>query len=382
MNKDIINTMDVRKRNRSKVMSHIIKKITATKIELQKETGFSYSTIGNILIDLLDGGYISETERAPSTGGRKPKTVSLNYGDYLFLSIDLSNHNFHWAIYDLRAVIIIDQYYTYNYEISFKTNMERFADWINNVCQKKNLDFKKVSGIGIATPGYYRETNDRIFHSSYKDLETIKIKNFFYNKFKIPVLIMNDANTAAYNEISSYNYSKSKCIFYLLITKDGVGSAIAIEGEIFTGAKGYAGESHVIHIEYNGQIKSMGDWLYPESDLKYLSARLGYSVTETQFFDLFRDKNQYAMEIYTKIVYTLSSGLFQVFNILNPSDLLISGFYNGYGDQMVQDLLKILKEKTQEYQIEGLKISLSHFTDKTILSGIGKKLINQWCNNI
>lgn len=150
MNKDILSTMDMRKRNRSKVMSIMINNVTATKNELQRETQFSYSTIGNIIKDLLDGMYISEIEKAPSTGGRKPAILSLNFGSYLFLSIDFSCHNFHWAIHDLRNFIIIDHYYEYDYELSFNTNMEKFVELIHIVCEKNKLDFKKVYGMGIA----------------------------------------------------------------------------------------------------------------------------------------------------------------------------------------------------------------------------------------
>ena len=382
MKKEALTTMGLRRRNRNKVMSILIKRVTATKNELQKETQFSYSTIGNILNDLLIGGYISKTKKAPSTGGRKPKIISLNYNKFLFLSIDLSIHNFHWAIHDLRGTIIFNHFYSYDYESGFKNNIMELIKEIMVLCRKNKIDTGKICSLGIATPGYYREKNGHIFRSSYDELESINIKEAFSKKLDMPILIVNDANVAAYNEIYSFNYLDSLCMIYLLITKEGVGSAITIRGEIFTGARGYAGETHIIPIEYKGKITMLGDLLLPETDMKYLSSRLGMEIDDKTFFKLFEEKNPYAMEIYEKTVHALSSGLFQILNLLNPSDIIISGFYNPYGDRMAADILKRIKAKVNPYQIEGLKISLSHFSEETILMGLGKKLINQWCGRI
>lgn len=382
MENEIFNTMVLRQRNRNTVLSILIRKVTATKNELQAETQFSYSTIGNILNDLLKGGYISEIRKGPSTGGRKPVILSLNYENYLFLSLDFSNKNFHWSVHDLRGVIIFDHFYKYDYQIDLEKNIRRNLEDIVSICGSRNVDIKKIRGLGIATPGYYKEEEDRIFRSSYEELESVNIKKIFSQKFNIPIIILNDANVAAYNEVYSANYMNSKCLVYLLITREGVGSAIWIKGEIFSGAKGSAGEVHMSPIEHKGKLTTLGDMLHPETDLSWISERLGMSIDEKVFFRLFEEKNTYALMLYEKTVHALSTALSQVFNILNPSDIIISGFYNRYGCRMAEDVLMKIKEQTHPSQCEDLMVSLSHFSGDTILMGLGKKMINNWCGNI
>lgn len=374
--------MELRQRNRVNVLSILIRQVETTINDLKRDTDFSYSTIGNIVNDLQKKGLISEGRKAPSTGGRKPKIITLNYQKYLFLSIDLSSHNFHWAVHDLRGVIIYDHYYKYDYSSSFQRNLENLVEEIKTHCRKKRINMSKLNFLGLGTPGYYKEEEGRVFHSSYEEIESIRINDFLSEKFELPIIIKNDANIAAYSEISSFHYQESKCLVYFLITREGVGSAIILGGEVFPGARGYAGETHEILIEYKGKITTMGDLLSPEDDKKYLSSRLGIEIDDETFFKLFEEKNPYALELYEKTIQALSCGFQQIINLLNPSDIIISGFYNAYGEQMGEEIMKILEKRMNPHQIEGLKISFSHFSDKTILIGLGKWMINQWCSNI
>jgi glucokinase len=138
-------------------------------------------------------------------------------------------------------------------------------------------DLSSFSGLGIATPGIL-------------DIEGITVKappNFAdWNEFKlgeavasrlnnpIPVKVENDANAAAIAE-SKFGAGRGHDNFLFVIWGTGVGGGIILNGKIYHGPHGGAGEFGHISIKYDGAECNCGNIGCIESYVgqRYLSSR-------------------------------------------------------------------------------------------------------------
>jgi len=374
-------TIQLRQRNRLELLKILLLKKQATRNQLTATTGFSYSTIGNLLSDLEKEEFIKVSDEADSTGGRKPKIIRLNPDKAYFVALDLSDMAFYWAISDLTATAILKEKLTLspseNITVAFRNNLDR----IRAKCEEMGIT-NKIMFFGVSIPGYLNEEKGTIVSASHEELEKISLIPEIQNITNAEIIVRNDANIAAFNEVSSLSRVQNVDIFYLLIIKKGIGSAIIINNELYIGTSGIAGEIHQTPIYLKNRTILMGEILSPEDNLKEVSTQLGKEVKKEDFFELYKQKNPLAIDIYNNILEAMSTGLIFVNNLLNPSHILISGFYNEYGNKLLNDIRQKFRETSEGYYYKEPNIAFAHYHEDIFLEGITKYMISKWISNL
>lgn len=115
-----------------------------------------------------------------------------------------------------------------------------------------SFDLINVRAIGIGVPGLVDHKNDRVIDvlniHGWKD---VPLRSILEEKFQIPVAIENDANCFALGE---YHFGKRQKISSLVgvTIGTGLGTGIIINGKIYRGANGAAGEFGMM--DYNGKF--------------------------------------------------------------------------------------------------------------------------------
>jgi glucokinase len=106
----------------------------------------------------------------------------------------------------------------------------------------------RIKGIGIGAPNgnYYKNTIEHAANLPWKGV--IPFGKMIEDKFKIPVVLTNDANAAAIGEMM-YGAAKDMQDFIMITLGTGVGSGIVANGKLIYGHDGFAGElGHTIII--------------------------------------------------------------------------------------------------------------------------------------
>ena len=109
-----------------------------------------------------------------------------------------------------------------------------------------------VAGVGIAIPGLVNRQSDRVIASSF--LPSTVSDNLHAELTKatgLRVELENDANAAAYGEYMVGAGRGSRDLFYITIG-EGIGGAIILDGKLWTGSSGFAGEVGHITIDTEG----------------------------------------------------------------------------------------------------------------------------------
>ena len=109
-----------------------------------------------------------------------------------------------------------------------------------------------VAAIGVAIPGLVNRQTDRVVDS--RDLPSTMFEDLHGGLTRasgLRVEIENDANAAAYGEFKVGAGRGSRNLFYMMIG-NGIGGAIILDGKLWTGASGFAGEVGHITIDTEG----------------------------------------------------------------------------------------------------------------------------------
>jgi glucokinase len=111
----------------------------------------------------------------------------------------------------------------------------------------------RIKGIGVGAPNgnYYTGTIEYAPNLPWKGI--IPLARMMEDKFKIPVVLTNDANAAAIGEMM-YGAAQGMKDFIMITLGTGVGSGIVANGKLVYGHDGFAGELGHTTIIPNGRL--------------------------------------------------------------------------------------------------------------------------------
>ena len=111
--------------------------------------------------------------------------------------------------------------------------LDSLIQTVQNIWRKVN---KKNATIVVGCPGLI-DKNGVVQKALYIDIEGVNLRSLLKKKFHCPVAIINDANLQSL--AFSYHYKN----FLYIVVGTGVGGSLVSNGELYTGAHGFAGSS-------------------------------------------------------------------------------------------------------------------------------------------
>ncbi len=161
-----------------------------------------------------------------------------------FLGIDLSGPTMRAALVTAAGEVIERR--------ESPIEADRLVPKIAEVVQELRTSHPEIAAIGVAIPGLVNRQTDRVIAS--RDLPSTvrdELHSEFMDATGLRVEIENDANAAAYGEYIVGAGRGSRDMFYVTIG-DGIGGAIILDGKLWAGASGFAGEVGHITIDADG----------------------------------------------------------------------------------------------------------------------------------
>lgn len=139
--------------------------------------------------------------------------------------------------------------------------------------------YDNFSGIGIGVPGQVLENGVVVFLPNIEKFKTINLKKFLTGKYRVPVVINNDAKCFAFAE-AKLGVAKKYSRVVGVILGTGIGSGLVIEQKIFKGKDGLAGEfDHFLMFDgktLREHVRSHGKFKNALAAKKYLKLLMSY----------------------------------------------------------------------------------------------------------
>ena len=171
---------------------------------------------------------------------------------------------------------------------------------------------KSISGIAISIPGIVNKSSNLIGEiiNVKNNISGINLKEKIQEKFSLPTIVINDANSYAISESFSGNGRNFSNVFFINIGT-GIGGGLVINGNLYLGASGKAGEIGHTTIDANGPKCPCGNTGCLEM---YASGQKIQQITKN-----------HTLEIPEEIFKMIGLGFCNIINLYDPDALIIGG---------------------------------------------------------
>lgn len=240
-------------------------------------TGLNKATVSNLVAELCTQELVTEVGPGESSGGRKPLMLHFNTMAGSVIGIELRVKQLTAVLCDLSGGILYESDFSLdNHDLPYV--LEQMKKLISGLIVSAPESPYGIVGIGVGVPGMVDE-NGVVLFAPNLGWEMVDLRAILEAEFSVPVTIDNEANAGAQGEL---NFGAAREVRHLLYISagSGIGSGIIIGGELYKGARGYAGETGHMTIEAQGKPCSCGSrgcWelyasekTYDNPDLPYL----------------------------------------------------------------------------------------------------------------
>lgn len=135
----------------------------------------------------------------------------------------------------------------------------RMFQAVEQVLVRANTTLEQIVGIGIGAPGPLNGRTGMVFEPpNLPGWDQIPLRDIFYERFKIPVSVENDANAAALGE-HLFGAGRGANEMVYLTVSTGIGGGVISNGKLLRGISGTAAELGHITIDWRGERCNCGN---------------------------------------------------------------------------------------------------------------------------
>ncbi len=275
--------------------------------------------------------------------------------DFMYIGIDLGGTNIAVGIVDDNGKILAKGSTPTLSSRSYEEIVKDMADLSFKLIDEAGLKVSDIKAAGIGSPGSIDAANGVVFYANNLNFKDVPLRKEFQKYIDVPVAVENDANAAAFGEYKATGV-KADC-FVAVTLGTGVGGGIVINGEIFRGFNGVAGEVGHTTLVADGVRCSCGKkgcWeayasvtalirqtkvaieKHPESLMVDIMKKNNNEVSGRTAFDAAKRGDAAAQQVVDRYVRYVADGVTDMINIFQPEILVISGGISREGEYLVQ----------------------------------------------
>lgn len=222
----------------------------------------------------------------------------------------------------------------------------------------------KIRSCGFGFAGFYSRRDRRILQSpNFPSLDGFPIAPALRKFIDVPFRVDNDANMAAFGEFK-HGAARGARSLVLLTVGTGIGSGIILDGKLWRGEGGYAGEIGHITVNPEGDVCNCGNrgCLENEASAPRIVRRYQELTGRTDVTDsktvhrLAKTGDPAAVESFRKCAYYLGIGMGIVINLLNPEKILIGGGVVSAGRILLGPAVEEARRRSNRFSFAGCRI--------------------------
>jgi glucokinase len=309
---------------------------------------------------------------------RVPNNHYNNYMEKLLCGVDLGGTKLSVGLVSADGAIL-DKIIVYDHVGKNETMIvEQIVDMICKLISGNGLNESDLKGIGIGFPGHVRfKDGHTLTTSNLRGFKNFPLRQAIEKHFQIPVLLDNDANAQALFEYTFGAGKGYESLIFLTIST-GIGAGIILEGKLYRGITGTAGEfGHTIVNSDNKQICTCGNEgclmaCASGIALPYLFKKLIESGIETKL-RLSEDFNYSCVDgkmimrgleiddplskaIVQECADYIGIAVYNIFKVLNPQLIILGGGLTCWGETYLSRIRKKFHELARDMIFDKIEI--------------------------
>jgi predicted NBD/HSP70 family sugar kinase len=236
------------------------------------------------------------------------------------------------------------------------------AAFIDKNINASGIPKENLLGIGIGLPGFVN-AEAGISHTYLKTKDDVALSGYLSKKLHLPVFLDNDSSLIALAEL---HYGAAVGQLNVLVANIGWGTGLGmiVNGQLYRGSSGYAGEFSHIPLSKSDNLCSCGKrgCLEVETSLLVMTQRAAAEIkagAATRMHELAEDKSRniadvfieaakehdpLAVSILSEAAFMIGKGLATLIHIMNPECIVLSGRVAAVGNVMLPAIQQALNE--------------------------------------
>ncbi len=242
-----------RQHNRDLVLRLIFKHETISRAEIARLTMLTRTTVSEVVAGLIGEGLVQEVGTGSSQGGKPSILLRLAADSRCLIGVNLTQEKFIGSIVNLRGEI------KETVEAPVQGGdgeqaLQQVYCILDELTQKR---WQPVVGIGVGAPGLINTREGIIVNAVNLDWADMPLAHLLEARYRLPVSILNDSQATAIGEFV-YGDHASDSNLIVVTVQHGIGAGILINGQLFQGDGGGAGEIGHIVIQPGGLLCRCG----------------------------------------------------------------------------------------------------------------------------
>ncbi|MDT0465927.1 ROK family protein [Streptomyces gibsoniae] len=362
-----------------------------TRGALQQATGLSRATVGQRLDRLFRAGWLREGAGGPvdsPLGGRPSITLEFDDAHAVVLAADLDTRHARVAVLSLTGEILAEHTGVLVIEEGPDAVLGELGRRFALLLEKAGHGAHEVCGIGLAVPGPVDSDTGRVVQPPIMpgwDAYDIRgrlgraFAEHAHGATDVPVLVDNDANLMAYGE---QRVAHPDCSAFVLVkVSTGIGAGVVVDGRIYRGVDGGAGDiGHIRVPEGSGALCRCGSYgcLAAVASGGAVARRLAEqgvrAASGSDVRELLAAGNPEAAALAREAGRRVGDVLATVVTLLNPGVLMIAG--DLAGTPFLTGVRELLYQRALPRSTAHLDVVTSRLGERAGLVGAGALVVD------
>ena len=242
MNQQFLKEIEIGSKNalvKKRIITHYIYNGSSTITDLSKELDLSVPTVTKFIGEMCEDGYLNDYGKLETSGGRHPSLYGLNPESGYFIGVDIKKFAINIGIINFKGDMVeLKMNIPYKLENSIE-GMNELCKLVLNFIKKLTINKEKILNINFNISG--RVNPESGYSFSLFNFEERPLAEVLTEKLKYKVTIDNDTRAMTYGEYMQGCVKGEKDIIFVNVSW-GIGIGIIIDGKVYNGKSGFAGE--------------------------------------------------------------------------------------------------------------------------------------------
>jgi predicted NBD/HSP70 family sugar kinase len=331
---------DIRRRNRSVLLSKLYFSAPLSRLELSRLTGLSPATVSNVTAELVEERLIVEAGQVESDGGRPRVLLRVDPEYGYVIGIDVGETGVKVELFDLsmtcRATV---EQPLESARPEPAAVAAQIAAGIREVVMRAAVDEERLLGVGIGVPGMVEHGRAVLVHAPTIGWDAVALEGLLRERgIELPLFFDNGAKTQGQAEMW-FGAGRGARHAVIALVGTGVGAAVVTDGATYRGVSSSAGEWGHTTIVYGGRECRCGSrgcleaYVGAEGILeRYRKARGGRTAVDADVpagIDALlaaADRSKVAAGLLAETAGLLGAGIANLINLFNPERVILGGW--------------------------------------------------------
>lgn len=362
----------LRNANQRRVLDTVRRDGRLTQAQISRRTALAPSTVSSIVHELIDAGLLVV---ASDGAGRRGQLIGFRGSAGHVVGIDVGHRHVTVAVADLNQEILAQRRHELPDEHRFAEDLELVDRTLETLLRDRGTARSGLLAAGLTLPAPV-DLEGRLVSAGaiLPAWSGIDVREAAGRRLGLPVVVENDANAGALGEHTWGAGRGARNMAYLKLGH-GVGAGLILDGSLFRGATGSAGELGHTTVDETGRVCRCGNrgcletYVSSGAITHLLAATHGADLTVPDLVAAALAGDVGCARVIGDTGRLLGTAVATLCNTINPELVVVGGELAGAGELLLGPLRDVVSRRGVRGSVRDLRIEAARLGTEAHVAG-------------